>query len=392
MMKHIIITLLAISIGISGFAQSYLEDFLKSVEANNLKLKSFRQFSDIRKWEAKTGLTPDNPEIEFEYLPGNVGDKGTMTTMKVSQKIEFPTVYSQKNKLAKLQQNQYDQEFQAQRIDVLGQASSLYIQLISMRKSQKLYAERLTNAQQLLWAYEQKLAKGDANILEVTKLKLELSQAKKQVALTDAERIKTEQQLILVNGGKPIDFGPVEFPVYPETDREEFVKIYQEKDPELQLFNENVNIAFQQVKLQQNKNMPEITFSYGFEKTPEVRYAGPGAVLTIPLWQNKNKVKLARSNWEFSQIKLEEETQSRKNEISEKANRLFILRSNLEEMRTTMNSANSVELLQKALTAGEISMIGYLNELEYFYQIQEELIALEQNYYLLLVDLNRIRL
>lgn len=391
-MKHTVITLFSLFLIISAFAQTDLENFLKSVETNNLKLKSFRQLSDTREIESRTGLNPENPEIEFEYLPGNVEDKGTMTTMKVSQKIEFPTVYSQKNKLSKLYQNQYDQEFLAQRAAILGQASALYIQRIAIQKSQQLYAERLANAQKLLQAFEQKLARGDANLLEINKLKLELSQAKKEESLAAALRNKVDQQLALFNAGQPIAPASDQFPVFPETETDEWVKLYHEKDPELRLFAEDVNIAFQEIKLEQTKSMPEISFSYAYEKTPEVRYGGPGASLTIPLWQNKNKVKLARSNWEFSQARLEEETLTRETEIREKADQLLILKTSMDEMRNTLTSMNSVDLLEKAMSTGEISLISYLSEIQFYYQIQEELLDLEQNYYLLLVDLNRIRL
>jgi outer membrane protein TolC len=315
-----------------------------------------------------------------------------MTTMKVSQKIEFPTVYSQKNKLAKLQQSQYDREFLAQRTAVLGLASSLYIQRISLMKIQKLYAERLANAQKLLQAFEQKLAKGDANILEVNKLKLELSQARKEESLAFAKKSKIDQQLELYNAGQKFEFTVADYPTFPETSEEELVQLYRENDPELRLFAEDVNIAFQEIRLQENKNLPELSFSYGYEKTPDVRYAGPGASLSIPLWQNKNRVKLARSNWEFSQAKLDEETMNRENEIRWKAKQLLILKTNLDEMRNTLNSINSVDLLGKAMNAGEISIISYLNEIQYYYLVQTELFQLEQEYYQLLLDINRIRL
>jgi outer membrane protein TolC len=183
-----------------------------------------------------------------------------------------------------------------------------------------------------------------------------------------------------------------DYPTFPETSEEELVQLYRENDPELRLFAEDVNIAFQEIRLQENKNLPELSFSYGYEKTPDVRYAGPGASLSIPLWQNKNRVKLARSNWEFSQAKLDEETMNRENEIRWKAKQLLILKTNLDEMRNTLNSINSVDLLGKAMNAGEISIISYLNEIQYYYLVQTELFQLEQEYYQLLLDINRIRL
>jgi outer membrane protein TolC len=373
------------------FAQTDLEAFLKSVESNSLKLKSFKEWTDTRKLEAKTGLTPANPEVEFEYLPGNITDKGTMTTMKVSQKIEFPTVYAQKNKLSKLQQTQSDQEYLAERMNVLSQASALYLHRVYLQKYRQLYANRLTNAETLLRLFEQKLANGDANILEVNKLKLELTQARKQASLIEAQQEKNNQQLKLVNAGQQFVFGSGEYPLFPETTAEELVQLYREKDPELRIFAGDVDVAFQKIKLRQNESLPELAFSYGYEKTPDVKYAGPGAALTIPLWQHKNKVKQARSNWEFSQAKLSEETLSRETDIREKASQLIILKASLAEMRQTMSSINSAELLGKALNTGEISLISFLTELQFFFQTQEELLALEQDYYLLLADLNRVR-
>ena len=391
-MKQVILITLSILTAISVFAGNDLDEFLKSVEANNLKLKSFREWSNAKKIGAQTGLTPDNPEVEFGYLPGNADEMGNMTTFKVSQKIEFPTVYSQKNKLSKLQQEQSDFEFQSQRLTVLNDASRFYIQRIYLLKANKLFADRKSNAEQLLRSFEQKQQAGETNILEVNKLKLELAQARKLLAMIETQQNTVDKQLSLANAGKAFTFNSLDYPLFPYIDTEELVRLYREKDPELRIVSGNVNIASQEIKLEQNKNLPEIALNYGYEKTPEVKYAGPGAAMTIPLWQNKNRVKQARSGWEFAQAKLTEETLGRENSIREKSAQLAILKASLDEMQSTLSSVNSVELLGKALSAGEISLINYLTEVQYFYLMQEELLNLEHDYYLLLADLNLIRL
>lgn len=391
-MKNILLILFSIFISPVCFSQNTLDEFLKSVEMNNLELKSLQRQTEGRKLEARTGINPANPEFEFGYLPGDVGDKGTMTTMKISQKLEFPGVYVQKNKLSKLNQDQSDLEYQAQRISVLAEASALFIQQIHAGKTAALCSERVENANRILQFYEKKFQQGDANILELNKLKIELTQAKRLESLASLQKDKIVQQLELVNGGKMIPLITENYPIYPETSQEEFEQLYQEKDPDLHWYSGAVNVAFQEIKLEQNKSLPEIAFSYGYEKTPEVKYAGPGAALSIPLWQNKNKVKLARTNWEFSQSKFEEVKLVRRNDLNEKFRRLQIYKSSLTGMRKTISDINSLELLGKALNAGEIPIISYLNELQYFYQIQNEILQSELEYQLLLAELNRIRL
>jgi outer membrane protein TolC len=372
-------------------AQTDLETFLKSVENNNLKLKSFKALTEAQKLDAKTGLTPENPEVEYEHRPGNVPAMGTMTSMKVSQKLDFPTVYAQKNKLSKLQQEQAEREFQAERLSILGEAAELFIQRIYLQKYGRLYSERFKNAASLLQSFEQKLAVGDASVLEVNKLKLELAQARKQVSMIDIEREKNKQQLQLALGGETVSFRSDEYPLLNVLNTDELAQLYRDKDPELQIVAGLVAISRQETKLRQNENLPGLAFSYGYEKTPDVKYAGPGAAVTIPLWQNKNRVHHARSNQEYAQARLSAETQSLETELREKAGQLIVLKSGLEEMRQTLNSVNSVELLGKALNAGEISLIDYLTEIQYFYHAREELLNLEHNYYQLATQLERIK-
>lgn len=391
-MKNLTILLLALLFAFTGSAQNTFSDFLKSVESNNLQLKSYRELATSRKIEAKTGLTPENPEIEFEYMPGDVAGMGTMTTTKISQRIEFPTVYGQKNKLAKLEQNQSEHEFETARIETLAKASALYIQHISLAQKANLYEERQALAEKLLQAFGQKLDRGDASILEVNKLRLEFAQAKKARALILAELEGNEKQLTLINGGKPFVVTSNNFPVYPEISKDQLIEAYRQKDPELQLAGNLVEMARQEVRIEKSKSLPEISFSYGYEKTPDVKYAGPGAGLSIPLWKNHNKVKLAQARQQYAEAQFTAETQARENKLETKISQLQIIKVSLDEMRETLSNVNSVDLLSKALEAGEISLIVYIGEVQYFFQAREDLLDLEQEYYLLLADVQKIGL
>lgn len=389
-MKSIILSVFCLLCVLYSAAQNELGEYLKAVEVNNLSLKSYRELIQTRKLEATTGLNPSDPEVEFGYLPGDVGDKGTMTTLRVSQELEFPSVYQQRNKLARLQQNEYELDYQSQRLAVLMQAGKLYLERIFLLKSLRLQAERSENARELVRIYEKSFEAGETNILEVNKLKLELLKAGKLESLTKSLQVRNEQQLLLFTSGETVQLKAEDYPLSRQVTAEELLAVYQERDPGLRLFSEQLDQAVQEIKLQRNENMPNISLNYSYEKTPEVKYAGPGVALSIPIWANKNKLKQAHSNLAFAQVKLEEEKKTRENELLEKVSQLEILQQSIKELKETLASVNSLDLLGKALESGEITIIEYLNELQYFYQIRQEYLELEYDIQLRKNELNRI--
>lgn len=391
-MKRITTLIIAIISFCSLSAQNEYSDFLKVVEANNLKLKSFRDFANSKILESKTGLNPENPEFEIGFMPGNVDDKGNMTTMKLSQSFDFPMVYLQKSKLAGLYQNQFEYQFKLNRIEVLAEATRYFFERIYSAKSISLKTERRDNASRLVKAFEQKMQNGDANIIELNKLRLELSLANKQLAIDEIRKINIEQQLVLFTAGAGFEFASLIYPVIPDFKPEEYVSAYYEIDPEYVLLKSGVNLVQEELKLEKAKTLPEISLSYNYENTPEVRYAGPAASLSIPLWQNKNKVNTARASLEYSESKLKEGTLSLVNVLKEKKARLSILKNSIDEMQSVISSSNTVKLLNRALEMGEISLITYIYEIDYFYEANYELLELELSYFLLKADLNKIYL
>ena len=57
-----------------------------------------------------------------------------------------------------------------------------------------------------------------------------------------------------------------------------------------------------------------------------------------------------------------------------------------------MNTINSNELLEKALTLGEISSLQYLMELNYYYDAYDNFLDLESDYYHVIAELNKYEL
>ena len=61
----------------------------------------------------------------------------------------------------------------------------------------------------------------------------------------------------------------------------------------------------------------------------------------------------------------------------------------LKGYRDALEKCNNIEILDKALYGGQISLINYLLELRYFIEAQNALIDIEYDYNSILTDLNR---
>ena len=92
--------------------------------------------------------------------------------------------------------------------------------------------------------------------------------------------------------------------------------------------------------------MPKIAVGYMGEFVGNENFQGISVGITIPLWQNKNRVKYAR------------------------AAALY---------RSSLDKNNSGEILLKAFEKGELPLLEYLLEMEYFYECFKKLASAERD-------------
>ena len=106
-------------------AQSGMNRVLESIEANNKTLLAGKQMAEAQKLEANTGKYLANPTVELNQLWADRSVGGNSNELAVVQAFDFPTVYSNKNKLAKLKSATYDHQFAASRQQILLSAQQV---------------------------------------------------------------------------------------------------------------------------------------------------------------------------------------------------------------------------------------------------------------------------
>ena len=101
---------------------------LREIERNSTSLAAMTRRTEAQKIGNRTGLAPENPEVELGYLPGIHG--GARKDIGISQSFDFPTLYSRRGKLADAQNLSADWQLRSQRMELLLTAEQYCIELV----------------------------------------------------------------------------------------------------------------------------------------------------------------------------------------------------------------------------------------------------------------------
>ena len=111
MNKHIVFAICGYLFFINGFSQTNnIEDLLNEIEQNNTELKGFQSFIESQQLENKSTNNLPDPQLSGYYLPFGENTTGDYTEFQITQSIEFPTVYSARNRLIETQKEQMELE------------------------------------------------------------------------------------------------------------------------------------------------------------------------------------------------------------------------------------------------------------------------------------------
>ena len=375
-------------------AQSSIDQVLRSIETNNKSLQANTKMTDAQKLEAQTGKFLANPSVEWEQMWGNRNNPGSEYTLTVKQSLDFPTTYSNKNKLANLKANTIGFQSAAYRQQLLLNAKQTCIEIIYLRKQKSLLDERLANAETMFALYKKRFESGDANQLELNKIQLELLNAQNQSRLNKAALTAAEEQLRNLNGGKPITFDATDYPAGEELiNFEQLQAAFMDADPNLKSLTGNQEIANREVKLSRSLTLPK--FDVGYKRNAASDHVASNGFMvgvSIPLFENKNTVKKAKAQAEFATASLEDNRLNLKTNLQQLYQQAEALQISRADYAKVLEQQRNIELLNKALNAGQLSVIDYFTELSTIYDSHQSYLDVEKEYHSILAQLYQYKL
>ncbi|MDR0743427.1 MAG: TolC family protein [Tannerella sp.] len=392
-MRTIIISVLAILANVSLFARNSINTVLTSIEENNTTLKALRESAEAQKLENNTSIYLSNPEAGFNYLWGNPDDMGNRTDFSVTQTFDIPTLTGMKRRLAGEQNNLIEWQYKAGRMKILSEAKQYCIELIYRNALMNELNIRLEHAETIAAGYKERMYRGDANVLEYNKVRLNLSAVRGEISRIEVERNALTEQLKRLNGGNDISlnddqFAEDEFPL----NFDDWYIQAEEKNPVLAYVKQEVRVRKKQVSLSKAMGLPAFSAGYMSEKVVGQRYQGISVGISIPLWENKNRVKQAKAAARAAESREIDSKQQFYGQLQILYNRASGLKTAADTYRKSLEEANSSDLLKKALDAGEISLLDYILEIGLYYNTVNQALEAERDYQKAYAELSAIEL
>ena len=391
MKRYLIATIVAFSTYSIALADT-VGDVLKQVAANNLTLQALVHDNQADVLDIKASNSIGGPSVEYSpfFTKGYSGV--AESELVVSQEIDFPTKYAARNKQAKMQNIVGEQLLIKQRRDILLQAQLLCIDLIRLNQTLSMLHERLANSETLLQMYQKRMDAGDANALELNKVKLDCMEVRTLVNEAQGERTSLLQQLRQLNGGKPIDVIDTVLPEYPQiTNFESYRALALASDADVAVAQTALRAADMNLKLQKNEWLPNISFGYRRNTEQGEGINGFLVGVSFPLYSNSNNVKAARQRRESAELQV----MQAQNEAE------ATLRTNYEQLQGLQQVIDhsdvkllqeSLKLFAKAFQQGEITALVYYVEINSIYEKLQRHIDLHCQSVKLLAELHKAEL
>ena len=387
-MKRFILTIALLSSALVAGAQTSIEEVLRSVETNNKELQANRQMVTAQKLEAKLDNNLPDPTVTYSHLYGNKEGMGFTGELVASQSFDFT------NKLSKQKGENYDRQGEEVRQQILLQAKEACLDLIFLNQQKNLLDIRRKSAEQLAALYQQRLEQGDANILETNKIELELLNVRNEVRMNEAARVNKQRELEMLNGGIAIQltdtaYEVVELPLSFADLRQEIL----ENDRRLLSLQSAKAVSSRQISV--NKTMGLPSFELGYRMNPSSggeRFNGFLVGISIPLFSNRNNVKQAKAQNLYTDLQLESTMTAVENELLQLYNQSVALKTSIDEYGEVLESQNNLALLNKAIQAGQISMIEYFVDVTTLYQSMQNHMQLQNEYQKVMAQLYKFKL
>ena len=391
-MKGKIIT--AALLALSNICYAQMTPVLSEIEENNPALKIAAQKAELEKLENHSEAILPNPEVELAYLWGQNSTVGNRRDITVSQSFDIPALLGMRSRLAVGEDEMALLKYRAERLNVLLEAKNLLIELTFCNALKDELEYHLKNAESLVKSTEKKMQMGGANILEAKKARLHLAAVKGKIAQIDVERNRLLSELTRLNGGKQVTYDAA---AYEGTDvlPESFTEWYSEasgRNPVLKYVQKQVEVSQSRAKIEKTATLPGLSIGYTSELARDAKYRGVSLGISIPLWNNGNRIKRADAAMRIAQTESRAAEQEFYERLLSDYNKASGLRAAAEDFRQALESADNRDILLKAQEKGEISMIDYIVESDLYYSALEDYLESERDYRLALASLQSVLL
>ena len=396
--------------GIQSAAQTdnSMEQILRQIETNNQELQACYKQIEAQKYANRSDNNLPDPTLSYSHLWDSGESDATVGELIVSQSFDFPTLYALRSQANRQKRDMLDAQANTLRQQILLQAQEICLDIIMLHQVQEILDERLKNVEELSTHYAKRLDTGDANRLELNKIKLEQLNVQTECRQNRSDLYGKLQELSALNGnrpllpGRPLADHPVPTPqalgltAYQMTPFPgDFTPVVTElvtSDPSLQSLKKEETAMHKQVTIARHGWLPKLEM--GYRRNTESGHPLNGVVVgfSIPLFENRSKVKAARTQAAGIGYQADNQQIILTAELWRLYHEAGQLHASIQDYQQAFDGHHSLDLLKQALAGGEINMSNYFTEVTLIYQSRQHLLQLQNQYQKTMARIYRSRL
>lgn len=389
-MRRNIVLVLAMFIIVVAQAQSF-DEILYAIAQNNQQLKAQTKINESIVQTVKSENVLDAPEVGFEHNWSNHG-LGTKWGLSLSQNFDWPGVYGKRGKAVAATISAMDYLNRCNYIDKLLEIKLAMIDVVNINERMNIYRLVRDNMQQLADKYQKAYANGEVSILDLNKIKIQCVAIERQLSQLKIQQSVLRSSLETLNGGGDCSCYISQLNDYPQDElhsEDDYVAVINEHDPE---------ISYNQLLVKSEKYNADAAkmsrfpgFSVGYKYTNELGdvFNGFTVGLSLPFFSQNNKIKATRAIQEAEEYKLQQIKVQKLATLYAQRQQALTLHKEIEQYSFVFVDSDNMQLLQKALDGGQISLIDYLQEVNFFLSAQQDYLDVIYQYHLTVATLNR---
>lgn len=389
-MKRFIFKILALTAamtlagGIQAIAQ---DDIVNEILANSPRLKALSAECASQQ-EALRQSTHFNyqPEVEFERLWSD----GTENrwSLGVSQSFDWPGVYKRRRQSAALQTTAYEYLYATEMQNMAVEARLSIAQCVYAAKRLAVLnaiAENITKIKALVnEGYE----KGQLTVLDVRKLDFEEYSLNNRI--DDArQELELARQQVNALAGKDVKLDLSAYAPQQLMALDYYLEKCVTNNKQIEAEKQNAESARAMARVASAERMPAITLGYKHAYEEHNHFNGISIGVSLPIFTTKAGEKAAQmqaQSLDFKSMQTAADVQGRQRALYTNA----VQRNKyLAGIQKVVLDNNYPSLLMMAYKGGQINVISYLQELNYFVEARMDYLSAEYSYIQDLTQLNK---
>lgn len=361
-----------------------------SILASSHRLQALRMDMESQTTAAKSeASTLPGPEVEFEHLWGSDGN--TKWNAGISQSVDWPGVYGHRKAAAQKRSQAFEALYRSEQLALRYEADEAIGRAVYAAKRLALLDEIERNMTALQQYVKTGFERGQLTILDVKKIDLELYTLRSEIAGVRLEAQQAQTDLAALNNGRPLPVDVSDYRALPLDSLDIYLAEARENNPGVQSLAFSSEAAMLGARAADAARLPGLTLGYRHAYEERQHFNGLSVGISLPVIGGRGTAQAARIEAASLSTQASAARARLTAEVTGAYKAACMSRDQMRGLSAVTLDDSYPRLLDMAFKGGQINVLTYIQELNYYLNARRDYLAADYAYRQALMTLNRYR-